>query len=59
MREIDAAEITERVQAPASRRATFCRKTCLMRSSSAREDEESPQGRDVLDQLIENAEIAA
>ena len=58
MREIDTTQITERV-------ASACIDAChvlpddvLDALRRARDDEESPQGKDVLDQLIENARIA-
>jgi len=58
MREIDAAIITERVRAACIEACTVLPRGVLEALKRARRIEESPTGRDILDQLIANAEIA-
>jgi len=58
MREIEAGIITERVRDACIEACTVLPADVLEALRRAREIEESPAGRDVLDQLIENAEIA-
>ena len=58
MREIRAADITDRVRLACIDAACNLPDDVLEALKSSREIEESPAGRDVLDQLIENAGIA-
>ena len=58
VREINAAEITERVASACIEACHALPEDVLDALQRAREIEESPQSRDVLDQLIENARIA-
>jgi fumarate hydratase subunit alpha len=58
MREISAAAITDRVKNACIEACTVLPAGVLDALKCARDTEESPAGRDVLDQLIENAEIA-
>jgi len=58
MREIDAGAITERVRDACIEACTVLPGGVIDALKHAREIEASPRGRDVLDQLIENAEVA-